>query len=372
MTFLYEMSEGIMTLTLPLFSKSLGASDAFVGLIVAAGPLLGAFSAVPMGMLSDRYGRRALLVYAPILGVLSSILIAFTSQAPLLVPLYALYGLSHSSFRPTAAALVGEASRPERMATYFGWFLTIGSSGLLIGPPVAGYLILNFGHAYAAAFSGILVGSSFILGMLHPKQPKSSLPKRKAQMKIPFLRAGRALWGDWLFVFTADLLIGVVYAFLPLQLSRAGLNPVEIGLLFSVLQTASGLARLPMGILIDRIRKTGAALMGSLLINAVCIIAIAFSTSYALLSVLMLGTGLSRGVLLTAARTDIAFRAPPGGLGSAMGTFSVMSMSGRSAGPLIFGATVAVYGIGQALIYAGGVGVAVAVGVKAALRERRR
>ena len=108
-----------------------------------------------------------------------------------------------------------------------------------------------------------------------------------------------------------------------------------------------------------------------LLVSDLCVVALAFSESFVVLAATLLILGVFRGALLTAARTDIAQRAPLGGLGSAMGTFTLMSMTGRGAGPVAFGAVVETSGIGTVLISAGGAGVAGALLIKTALGDRR-
>ena len=62
LSMLYQTMDGGLALAIPLTAKSLGANDAMVGVIVASGPLVGGLFALPMGILSDRYGRRRVLM----------------------------------------------------------------------------------------------------------------------------------------------------------------------------------------------------------------------------------------------------------------------------------------------------------------------
>ena len=350
---LYQAVDGGLALAIPLTAKSLGANDAMVGVIVASGPLVGGLFALPMGILSDRYGRRRVLMLSSIIGVTGGLLLSTSSHPLAIMPFYGLVGLAHAAYRPTAAASVGELSPSGRIATSFGLFLMMGAVGMTIGPPVSGFIIQTMGHSYALGGAGLLMGVAFFLTLTLPRtRPQQVLPVSR----LRFSKAGRSLWADWLLVLVSDSIVAVPFAFLPLFAIRQGITPVEVGLLFSSMQVANAVARVPTGMFLDRSRKIGLAIAVGMVVSSVAIGTIASTTSFYVLAGLMFLTGLARGIVLTTVRTDIAHRTPPGSLGASMGTFSTMSLGGRGLGPVFFGIVVALSSIRTSFLAAGIVG----------------
>ena len=92
-----------------------------------------------LGMVSDRYGRRPVLLLS-LLGLAVDFL--FMALAPTLGWLLVgriLNGLTAASFS-TANAYVADVTPPDQRAKVFGWMGSAFSFGFLIGPVVGGYL----------------------------------------------------------------------------------------------------------------------------------------------------------------------------------------------------------------------------------------
>jgi MFS family permease len=73
-TVLVMSGQGVISPVLPLFARSFGVSAASVGLTLSAFAVARLVLNVPLGMASDRYGRRPLLVAGPLvtgLGMIS-------------------------------------------------------------------------------------------------------------------------------------------------------------------------------------------------------------------------------------------------------------------------------------------------------------
>ena len=65
-TVLVMAGQGVISPILPLFAKEFGVGAAAVGLTLSSFALARLILNVPLGLLSDRYGRRMLLVSGPI------------------------------------------------------------------------------------------------------------------------------------------------------------------------------------------------------------------------------------------------------------------------------------------------------------------
>src|SRR5918911_4894292 len=74
---------GIIIPLLPFYAESLGASELTVGLLFASYSVCQLVAAPVLGVLSDRYGRRPILLYSLLGTVVSFALLAIAQSLPL-------------------------------------------------------------------------------------------------------------------------------------------------------------------------------------------------------------------------------------------------------------------------------------------------
>src|SRR4030067_2429554 len=131
---------------LPLFMQSIGSSDAVIGLISAISPFAGILFSFPVGVLSDRLGRRRLLITAGAIFLIAPLLYLFI-EAPLwMIPVRFFHGTATAILGPVISAII-----VERFFDRKGEMLGKYASSTLIGrtlAPLAGGMILSFFAAY--------------------------------------------------------------------------------------------------------------------------------------------------------------------------------------------------------------------------------
>lgn len=159
-----------------LETKELGASLTVTILIYAAFNLIAALVSYPAGSLSDRIGRRNLIVVALVVFFVSYLGFALTRNVVLIGLLFALYGLYQGMFRSVGKAFASDFVPEALRASGVGWYgATIGLTGL-VASVVAGQLWDRIGHTavfvYGAAAA--LIGALAFLGLVRePKRPTS-------------------------------------------------------------------------------------------------------------------------------------------------------------------------------------------------------
>ena len=114
------------------------------------------FSGPVLGMLSDRFGRRPVLLIS-ILGLaLDFLVMTFAPTLAWLLLGRVLNGATAASFS-TANAYVADVSTPENRARNFGWMSSAFSVGFLLGPAAGGILTTHALHLGGFVLDGLRV-----------------------------------------------------------------------------------------------------------------------------------------------------------------------------------------------------------------------
>jgi MFS family permease len=143
-----------------LRTQDIGASLERTILIYAGFNLVAALISYPAGALSDRWGRRNLLLTSFVIFLIAYLGFALTQNILIIAGLFVFYGLYQGIFRAVGKAFASDFVPDELRASAVGWYST--SVGLLelVASVVAGLLWDRIGHVavfyYGAIFA--LVG----------------------------------------------------------------------------------------------------------------------------------------------------------------------------------------------------------------------
>jgi len=247
---------------LALFAESLGASPERIGLIVSVSTLTGVFLKLPSGALSDIYGRRLLLRVGVMAFGIPPFIYPFVSDLNVLTALRFFHGFATAIFAPSALATVAELYR-ERRGAALGTYTACTQSGALLGPFIGGYLVYAAG--FSAAFLTAGVFGCIAVMIFYSLRLKPPLPRLQEKGFAPVMAE---MWKGFAVVAkNRKVLItsstdaakmianGALMAFLPLYGVAAGLNPGEVGLLFTVQSFTSFFSKPIMGRVSDRVGR---------------------------------------------------------------------------------------------------------------------
>ncbi len=132
---------GIVVPILPLWAEDLGASPTVIGVLSAVYSAMQFIFAPLLGRLSDRYGRRPVIILALIGSALSSLLIGIANSLVLLFVARILNGISGASYS-TAQAYVADITTKEERAKGMGLIGAAFGIGFIIGPGIGGLCAL--------------------------------------------------------------------------------------------------------------------------------------------------------------------------------------------------------------------------------------
>ena len=148
-----------------LQTKDIGASLTVTILIYAGFNLVAALISYPAGFLSDRFGRRNILLVALGIFLVAYIGFALTRSVIVIGMLFVFYGLYQGIFRAVGKALASDYVPATLRASSVGWYNTIVGLSGLIASLVAGILWDHIGHASVFIFGATMafVGSIALL-----------------------------------------------------------------------------------------------------------------------------------------------------------------------------------------------------------------
>jgi MFS family permease len=152
-----------------LRTKEIGASLEQTILIYAGFNLVAALISYPAGWLSDRSGRRNILLASFLVFLVAYLGFARAQNVLLIAGLFIFYGLYQGVFRSVGKALASDLAPDAVRASGIGWYSTALGLLQLVASVVAGLLWDRIGHAavfyYGATFA--VIGSADLL-MLVP------------------------------------------------------------------------------------------------------------------------------------------------------------------------------------------------------------
>lgn len=332
---------------LSLFAESLGASPERIGLIVSVSTLTGVLLKLPSGALSDIYGRRFLLRIGVVAFGLPPFLYPFITNLDALTALRFVHGFATAIFAPSALATVAELYR-ERRGAALGTYTACTQSGSLLGPFLGGYLIHAAGFSTAFVMAGVFGCIAMVL--FYSLHLDVSVPQRKGQGTAVVLAE---MWKGFAVVAKNNKVLitsmtdaakmianGALMAFLPLYGISAGLNPGEVGSLFTVQAFTSFFSKPIMGRISDRVGRQPLIVLG-LFICAGTFVCIPHVSMFPVLLLLSAGFGFGEAVVSSSSSALVADSSEFKTLGAGMGMQGTIMDIGHASGPLLAGLLIA-------------------------------
>jgi multidrug resistance protein len=258
---------------LPMMSRDLQVSTGQLGLLVTGYALMVALFAVPIGFLTARLPRRALLCTAIIAYALSNVILALSESYPVVAAARILGGLTHATFWAMLPGYVARLVPPERV----GRAVTIVFTGITIavvgGVPAGTALGVALGWRTAFAVLATLAAVLAVLAWrLLPDRPGRPAHGRQGLgdvLRIPGLRV--------IIVVTAVTMLGhfTFFTYIAPFLLGAGYAEHDMGPVLFAIGLAGAVAPFVAGLVIDRRLRLGLVLSIALMATAFVVMAVA-------------------------------------------------------------------------------------------------
>ncbi len=327
----------ILSFTVPIYAYMLGASPLLIGLIGGSGSLVYSLMPLLFGLISDRLGRKRLLVSSMFIHSFSAILYSSVYEPTLLIPIKVVEWLAAASFWPSVEALIVEASEKPIEKTLRMFNISWGSA-VIVGPVIAGNLIeyLNVNTPFFLAAS-----ISFTVGLSSLALIRETFKKQNTLVERQRMRRDKGGLSKFLITISSILLFsftsGIVYSLFPAFALSLEISPNEIGFLILVIGLFRIIAFFKAEKLERKIGKVGVFLIGSTLLASASL-GIAYGKNVFTFTTPLALLGFAFGASYSSALSFMLSR--ESGRGSAAGAFESMLGLGYFIGSVI-GGTVA-------------------------------
>jgi DHA1 family multidrug resistance protein-like MFS transporter len=330
---------GLVIPIFPFYIQELGGSGGEMGMLVALSALTELLFGPLWGGISDRMGRKRVLMVGVFGYGASLLLMGFASRLWMLFAARALSGLLTAATMPSAMAYVGDTTTERDRGGGIGWLGSAAGLGIILGPGVGGWLGRSSLSRPFFVGAGLAWTALLLVGFLLPETLPASGRSGQGEVRGPRLRSlwdalSSAIGFPLFLLFLVSFALANFEAVFGLYAAvRFEFGPERVG---SILMVVGLVTTLGKGALTGPLtRRWGeeTVIQGSIVAGAIGYLVLLAAFDYV---TILLATGvfiLSKTVLRPALLALISRRASVG-QGAAMGLGNTFISLGRVIGPL--------------------------------------
>ncbi len=337
-----QIGFGIVTPIFPFYIVELGVGATELGVLAASFALTRILLAGPFGGLSDRVGRKRILLVALAGFAVSNLIYAYANSIIVMIIARSLEGGISAGFYPAANAFVSDMTTPENRGSAMGYLSMGNMVGFVVGPSLGGILaeFLGIRLPFVIAAAASLVTLVTLNIIVHEPERQTALSELES-FRIPvrevFSRNAKAYSALGITMFANMFAIGILeVAFMLDAVQRYAFSPFQIGVFFGILGVIVIIGNIAFGKMSDRLGRKWLITSGSLVAAlSLYFFMIASGPTEFYIDGAILGVAISmRGPTIQAMIADLSDERA---YGSVMGTFGAISNSAYVVGPILGG-----------------------------------
>ncbi|MFP3392126.1 MFS transporter [Brevibacillus sp. SIMBA_040] len=322
----------------PYFTETLQPSSTMMGVLFSSYAVAMLIATPIFGPVSDRFGRRIMLLIGLLGLAVSTLLFAFSESMVLLITARFVQGISAAATWPTALALLADLFPPQKRGAVMGTALTAISTGTLLGAPIGGWLFEISDHRMPFLAAAAFTVLNIVLVFLFLKEEKNRTVSEKLELS-GFIRNPQVVFIAGI-VLLAEVSLCLLEPTLPVFFTaKMGSTPTTIGLLFAVMTLAYGMIAPVAGSLSSRYNPYKLMFAGIIAL-AIFMPFLVWSGSLWQTAIAMALVGAGVGFTLSptlATLGGIIDEGGSGAYGTAYSLFNMFHGVGMVAGPLLGG-----------------------------------
>ena len=343
---------GLIIPLLPFYAERFGASPQLVTALLAVFSLMAMISAPLWGRLSDRIGRRPVLMASMAAAALAYLWLGLASELWMLFAARAFAGICAGNIA-AAQAYIADVTPPEKRARGMGMIGAAFGLGFIIGPALGGLVAGNELATADLVSPGVIaagLSAAAFLGviLLLPESLPTAVRRRPGRGRIAALSSAfrRPLLARLLLAFFLVILAfaGMESTFALWAMRQYGWGPAQIGYVFTYVGLLS--AVMQGGLIGPLTRRFGEEwlMQSGFALIALGLLLLPFAGTLPPLITAVTGLAVGMGLMQPSLNSLISRRAGAEEQGEVLGvTQSVGSLS-RVLGPIIAGALFEAFG----------------------------
>ncbi len=329
---------GIIIPVLPFYAEELGASAFELGLLMAVYSLMQLLFSPMWGRISDRIGRKPVILTGIFGLAISFFLMALSSKLWMLFAARIIGGFLSSANMPTVTAYVADITTEEDRGKGMGIIGAAVGLGFILGPAIGGIFSKN-SLSLPFFIAGISSFVTFLLVLFVLKESLTPEQRGKTEAeKISVVKQLQEPTGILYFLqlFVSLSLSGLEATFAYFVAKTAGLDTVELGYLFMIMGFAGALVQGGLvGVLTRRYGESFVIQLG-IIISALGFGLILFIDSFVTAAIFLTIFGIGNGFIRPAV-SALLTKQSSAGHGSVTGLLSSFDSLGRIIGPPLGG-----------------------------------
>ena len=336
--FLVMIGFGIIIPVLPFYAEELGANTFQLGLLMAVYSLMQLIFAPIWGRLSDRIGRKPIMMIGITGLALSFFIQALSTELWMLFAARIIGGILSSANMPTAMAYVADITTPENRGKGMGIIGAAVGLGFVFGPAIGGIFSKSSMSMpfYLAGFSSLitLILVFFLLKETLQKKTEMVSSAEKPSLWQSFRGPSSVLFILQLFISLS--LSGLEATFAYFAAKKAGLNATDLGYIFMIMGFAGAMVQ---GGLMGKLTKKygeGKVIQGGIIVSAIGFGLILLVDSFTTAAIFLTIFGIGNGVIRPSV-SSLLTKTTTAGHGSSTGLLSSFDSLGRIIGPPLGG-----------------------------------
>ncbi len=340
---------GIIIPILYAYSKKYGLTDFQNGLLFATFSVCQFFATPIIGRLSDKHGRKPMLLISIAGTAVSFFIMAYAPSAIFLFLARALDGITAGNI-PVAFAVISDSTKPEERAKSFGIVWAAFNFGFVFGPAIAAFTV-GLGSGVPFIIAGVITVIAVLITALYLPETNTHLGEVKKAKFIDLPKLYHALFDPNVgvtllisLVFFLAFSSAIIYGFQPFTLNVLKITTAQNAMLFTIF---GAIGLVTQTFLIGRITKIFGmkkAFSSAILLTAVSFGIMFLSRSLAIFTIAMVILALVNNIAQTLIPTILSQETDEKSQGSIMGLNASYQSLGMIVGPILGGvvATVAI------------------------------
>ena len=357
--FIWGIGGGTQTFVRPLFAYSLEGSVFLVTLLASSMSLSRLVSGPVTGFVTDRWGRKPLLLIGSGLRGLTSLGNFYSTTYLQFFILEFVGAIGTSMWQTSSSILIADVSTASNRGRAVAIRTTSMRLGTILGPLLAGLVaaLFNLRTAFLINFASKATVFFMTIFLIRETRPESAQAGSGGRGRAPAARFDLSILRSRAFLALGLTTLGVSMMFqgvfqtlFPLHAQeQAGMSTVDIGTAISIAGIIALFVSFPNGMVMDRFGRKKSLVAGLFLLAASAYL-LAISTDHAGVLRMIIVFGVAQAMSMGASQTFAMDMAPEGRRGSFLGIWTIFNSSGGFIAPLIAGLIVERYGFPAAFL----------------------